>query len=274
MRYYLVGYRMNKYFFILLFFLGCETFDVVADNPLDPSNPEYELPMVSITTLNEGEVVTSDKIDVTLQGNENVSEYRYKLKSFGDSYLDMGNTWSNWFSSNTVNLEYLNEYGYLLSVQSRYLSEEISSEASVTFTVDAVLPSSLLLYPKRIETNIFTNINISLYAHELPNISALDFIIEYDNTKMSWMANQGSKEYGDVNVVREPSSNQIHYTIGKYGENGFDQNALIAEIVFQMKDVSGSTSFIKIISATAKSLDGQTIEIVSSLANQVRVDVK
>ena len=52
MRYYLVDYRMKKYFFILLFFLGCETFDLKTDNPLDPSNPDYELPMVSITLLN------------------------------------------------------------------------------------------------------------------------------------------------------------------------------------------------------------------------------
>ena len=52
---------MKKYFFILLFFLGCETFDVVADNPLDPSNPDYELPMVSITLLN---YISLDKIEI------------------------------------------------------------------------------------------------------------------------------------------------------------------------------------------------------------------
>jgi hypothetical protein len=263
-----VDYRLKKYLFILLLFLGCETFDVATDNPLDPSNPDYELPMVSITNLH---YISLDKIDITLQGNENVSEYRYKIKS-SDSFIDMNNAWSVWSSSNIVSLEYLNEYSYELTAQSRYPTESESNVANVVFTVDAVLPSSLLLYPKSIKTDIFTNFSISLYAHELPNVSALDFIIEYDNTKMSWMANQGSKEYGDVNVVREPSSNQIHYTIGKYGENGFDQNALIAEIVFQMKDVSGSTSFINIISASAKSLDGQTIEIVET--NQTRVDVK
>jgi len=271
MRYYLVDYRMKRLLPVFLFFFGCETFDVVADNPLDPSNPEYELPIVSITNLNEGEVVTSDKIDVTLQGNENVSEYRYKIKS-SDSFIDMNNAWSVWSSSNIVSLEYLNEYSYELTVQSRYPTESESNVARVDFTVDAVLPSSLLLYPKKIQGEIFANSTLSLYAHQLPNISALDFIIEYDNTKMSFAANQGSKEYGDVNVVRNPSSNRIHYTIGKYGENGFDQNALIAEIVFQMKDVSGSTSFIKILSLTAKSLDGQTIEIVGT--NQTRVDVK
>jgi hypothetical protein len=267
MRYYLVDYRMKKYFFILLFFLGCETFDLKTDNPLDPSNPDYELPMVSITLLN---YISLDKIDITLQGNENVSEYGYTINS-DDPFIDMNDDWV-FSSSEIISLEFLNEYTYELLVKSRYPTGQESNVENVIFTVDAVLPSSLLLYPKSIKTDIFTNFSISLYAHELPNVSALDFIIEYDNTKMSWMANQGSKEYGDVNVVREPSSNQIHYTIGKYGENGFDQNALIAEIVFQMKDVSGSTSFIKILSPTAKSLDGQTIEIAGT--NQTRVIVK
>ena len=50
MPYYLVGYRLKKYLFILLFLLGCETFDVVADNPLDPSNPDYQKPEVSFKT--------------------------------------------------------------------------------------------------------------------------------------------------------------------------------------------------------------------------------
>ena len=261
---------MKRLLPIFLFLFGCETFDVLTDNPLDPNNPDYELPNVSILDLTDGQKLSTDKIDVYLQGNENVSEYSYKIKS-SDSFVDMNDTWSIWSSSNVVSLEFLNEYSYELIVKSRYPTKRESNEVRLDFTVDAVKPGSLLLYPKQIQGNAFANSKLLLYAHELPKISALEFIIEYDESKMSFAANQGSIEYGDVNVVRN-STNQIHYTIGKYGDNGFGQNALIAEIVFQMKDVSGSSSFIKILNPTAKSLDGQTIEIVGT--NQTRVDVR
>ena len=268
MPYYLVDYRMKRLLPIFLFFFGCETFDVATDNPLDPSNPEYVKPTISILSPSDQQTINADKVDVTFQGNELVTEYRYKIVT-SDAYKAVG--WSDWFTSNKLSLEFLNEYTYTINAQSRYLNEETSDETSVTFTVDAVKPSSLLLYPKQIQGNVFANSKLLLYAHELTNVSALDFIIEYDETKMAFAGNQGSKVYGDVNVVRN-STNQIHYTIGKYGNNGFAQNALIAEIVFQMKDVSGLSSFIKILSPTAKSLDGQTIEIVG--ANQTRVDIK
>ena len=261
---------MKRLLPIFLFLFGCETFDVLTDNPLDPNNPDYELPNVSILDLTDGQKLSTDKIDVYLQGNENVSEYSYKIKS-SDSFVDMNDTWSIWSSSNVVSLEFLNEYSYELIVKSRYPTKRESNVVRVDFSVDAIKPGSLLLYPKQIQGNVFANSKLLLYAHELTNVSALDFIIEYDETKMAFAGNQGSKVYGDVNVVRN-STNQIHYTIGKYGDNGFGQNALIAEIVFQMKDVSGSSSFIKILNPTAKSLDGQTIEIVET--NQTRVDVR
>ena len=67
---YSVDYRLKKYIIILFFFFffGCEKYDVLQDNPLDSSNPNYEAPIVSITNLNEGDVLTSDNIDITLLG--------------------------------------------------------------------------------------------------------------------------------------------------------------------------------------------------------------
>jgi hypothetical protein len=267
-----MDYRMKKYIIILSFFFGCETYDVLQDNPLDSSNPNYEAPIVSITNLNEGDVLTSDNIDITLLGNENVSEYRYRLTSPTDSHVSMGD-WSFWSLSNTLELEGLNEHEYSLSAQSRYLSESVSNEVSVLFTVDAVQPSSLLLYPKLVNSKIFTNFNVSLYAHDLPNISALDIIIEFNASLIDFKPEEGSKEYGDVNVLRD-GVGKLNYTIGKYSNSGFSDNELILTAVFWPKGVSGTTTYIKIISATAKSIDGQTIEIVSFLQNQVRVDVR
>lgn len=260
---------MKKLLTLLVFFIGCETFDVVADNPLDPSNPDYVKPTISILSPSDQQTINTDKVKIILQGNELVSEYRYKIVTT-DSYK--GTHWSSWSPSNEVSLEYLNEYTYTVIAQSRYLNEETSDEASATFTIDALPPSSLLLYPKYVETSTNTIFNIFLFAHDLSNVSALDFIIQYDDTKLSFTPEEGSEEYGDVNIVRSISNNQVHYTLGKYGDNGFEENDIIAKISFRVSSGSGSYSDIKISSITAKSLDGQTIEIDGS--NQVRVDVK
>ena len=260
---------MIKLLLVVIFILGCETFDVTADNPLDPNNPDYEIPTISVLNLQNGQTITSDNLNISLEGNENVVEYSYNLKS-SDSYKDMGNTWSSWSTTQVISLEYLNEFGYTLTVKSRYLTGEESKDLSLEFSVDAVQPGSLLLYPKQLEAEIYKNIKIQLFAHQLSNVSALDFVIEYDYPKLTLASSQGSAEYGDINVVRSLSNNQIRYTIGKYGQSGFGENELIADIVFNA--TGGPYSNVKISSITAKSLDGQTIEIAGS--NQVRVDLK
>ena len=262
---------MKKFLPLVLFIFACETYDVLQDNPIDPYNPDYELPTVKILDLNEGQIVTTDKVDIYLQGNASVSEYAFRINS-NDPFIDMDDVWSVWSTSEIISLEFLNEYSYELEVKSRYPTDRESSVERVGFTVDAVQPGSLLLYPKQVTIINFENAKIQLFAHQLSNVSVLDFVIQFDDNSLSFAADEGSKEYGDVNVVRNPSTDQIQYTIGKYDDNGFDENELIADIVFKAKNVSGSYSTVSILSATAKSLDGQTIEITGT--NEVRVDVR
>ena len=266
MHYYLVGYRMKKYLFILLFFLGCETFDVVADNPLDPSNPDYVKPTISILSPSNQQTINTDKVDVALQGNELVSEYRYEIVT---SDIYKAADWSSWSSSNKVSLEFLNEYTYTVNAQSRYLNEETSDEASVTFTVDALQSSSLLLYPRQVQPSTNSTFKVELYAHSLSNVSALEYVIEFDPSKISF-TESSSNSYGDVNVVNYDGVSKVYYTIGVYNnQTGFNKDQLIAEISFRAITAS---STIKILSASAKTFNGQTIEIAGT--NQTRVDVK
>jgi len=269
MHYYLVDYRMKKYLFILLFFLGCETFDLKTDNPLDPNNPDYVKPTISILSPSDQQTFDTDKVDVTLQGNELVSEYRYKIVT-SDVYKAAD--WSSWSSSNEVSLEFLNEYTYTVNAQSRYLNEETSENASVTFTVDALQSGSLLLYPRQVElSSANSSFKVELYAHSLSNVSALEYVIEFDPSKISFKG-ASSNTYGDVNVVNYDGASKVYYTIGVYNnQTGFDKDQLIAEISFKKVQLI-SSSTIKILSPTAKSLDGQTIEIAGT--NQTRVDVK
>ena len=257
---------MKKYLSIVLFLFGCETFDVATDNPLDPSNPEYEKPTISILSPSDQQTINTDKVDVALQGNELVSDYRYKIVT-SDVYKS--SDWSSWSSSNKVSLEFLNEYTYTVNAQSRYLNEETSDEASVTFTVDALQSSSLLLYPRQVQPSTNSSFKVELYAHSLSNVSALEYVIAFDPSKITFIENS-SNTYGDVNVVNYDGISKVYYTIGVYNnQTGFEKDQLIAEISFRAITAS---STINILSAAAKSFDGQTIEIVET--NQTRVDVK
>ena len=258
---------MKKLLTLLVFFIGCETFDVVADNPLDPSNPDYVKPTISILSPSDQQTINTDNVKIILQGNELVSEYRYKIVTT-DYYK--GTHWSSWSPSNEVSLEYLNEYTYTVIAQSRYLNEETSDEASATFTIDALPPSSLLLYPKYVETSTNTIFNIFLFAHDLSNVSALEFVIEIDPSKISFLPDN-SKEYSDVNVVKyDEGSDKVYYTLGIYNkQTGFEKDQLIANPYFLTKSTSFNTSYITILSASAKSFDGETIEIVQTSQTKV-----
>mgnify|MGYP003987645185 FL=1 len=269
MPYYLVGYRLKKYLFILLFFLGCETFDLKTDNPLDPLNPEYQEPTITILSPSDQQTINTDKVEIILQGNELVTEYRYRIVT-SDTYFNMGDLWSDWSTSNTISIELLNEYTYTIDAQSRYLNEETSEEAAVTFEIDAVNPSSLLLYPKYVETTTNNIFNIFLYAHDLSNVSALEFVIEIDPSKISFLPDN-SKEYSDVNVVKyDEGSDKVYYTLGIYNkQTGFEKDQLIANPYFLTKSASFNTSYITILSASAKSFDGETIEIVETSQTKV-----
>ncbi|MBC8346642.1 MAG: hypothetical protein ISR89_10175 [Candidatus Marinimicrobia bacterium] len=258
---------MKRLVLITIFLFGCEKFDLKTDNPLDPNNPEYVQPTISILSPSDQETITTDKVDITFQGNELVNEYRYEIITT-DIYK--ATDWSDWSASNTLSLEFLNEHTYTVNAQSRYLTEETSEDASVTFTIDALQPSSLLLYPKQIYPKANVLFKIDLYAHDLENVSALEFVIEFDNTKMDFSESE-SQVYGDVNVVFYNGTSKIYYTLGVYNsQTGFEKNQLIAEPYFLIKsNPPSSSSTIKISSVSAKTFDGQTIEVVETNQSQV-----
>ena len=72
-------HRVCLFFLNSLFIFSCET-EPEFDNPLDPENPEFEIPTVFIDAdFAAGDTLASETVTVTLVGNELVSEYRYKF---------------------------------------------------------------------------------------------------------------------------------------------------------------------------------------------------
>ena len=70
---------------------------------------------------------------------------------------------------------------------------------------------------------IAVSFKVELYAHSLSNVSALEYVIEFDNSKTTFVENS-SNTYGDVNVVNYDGTSKVYYTIGVYNnQTGFGE---------------------------------------------------
>ena len=77
--------RILKYilFSVLFLILSCEDVVPVKDNPLDPEGGDYEVPLVAfISDITDGDIITSEVLTLSWEGNEHVTEFRYKLDTF------------------------------------------------------------------------------------------------------------------------------------------------------------------------------------------------
>ena len=172
------------YLFILLFALNCEDTVPIRDNPLDDEGGDYISPTISLLDIVDGDTLYSESVEFTLEGNELVADFRYKLDSFD---------WTDWNESNTITLSYLDEGGRQLSVQSRYLNGDTSDVASVSFVVDAVGGPSLMFYPRRHFAQAGETVTFQIKAEEVTNLMMSEIHLEYDPTMLEIMSiSQGS----------------------------------------------------------------------------------
>ena len=128
---------MRYSYLILLFILfNCEEDIPERDNPLDDQSSDYVSPTVSLLTdLNNGDTLYAESLTTNWEGNDLVSEFRFKLDE-----LD----WTDWSEDASKILDYLDEGNHQLSAQSRYLNGDMSDIVSVSFVVDAVDGPSLM----------------------------------------------------------------------------------------------------------------------------------
>ena len=172
------------YLFILLFALNCEDTVPIRDNPLDDEGGDYISPTISLLDIVDGDTLYSESVEFTLEGNELVADFRYKLDSFD---------WTDWNESNTATLSYLDEGDRQLSVQSRYLNGDTSDVASVSFVVDAVGGPSLMFYPRRHFAQAGETVTFQIKAEEVTNLMMSEIHLEYDPTMLEIMSiSQGS----------------------------------------------------------------------------------
>ena len=162
-------------YIILMIFFSCEDVQVEKDNPLDPDGGEYEAPTINLSSLGEGDTLFTESINLVLDGNDLVSEYRFKLDQFD---------WSNWSIDSLITLEYLDEGEHSLSFQSRYSTGDTSQVSNVTFFVDAVSGPSLMFFPRRHILEIGEEATFLLKVEEITSFMAGEIHLSYDPSKI------------------------------------------------------------------------------------------
>ena len=158
-------------FSIFILFLGCED-DFVPNNPLDPENPDYTPPIVTINSGPiENEVVDTMEVTFNYGGNQESMLFRTQLDQEG---------WSDWLSDNSASYSHLNEGAHRFKVQAMYTTGEESGIVEVYFIIDAVQGPALLFYPRRHITQIGEKVTFMVMAEEVTNLAATEFTFNFN----------------------------------------------------------------------------------------------
>ena len=172
------------YLLSLLFVLSCEDTTPTRDNPLDEEGGDYIAPIIGLLDIVDGDILYTEAIEFTWEGNELVTEFRYKYDSFD---------WTEWSESNSATLSYLDEGDHQLAVQSRYLNGDTSDVASVSFMVDAVAGPALMFYPRRHFAQAGETVTFQILAEEVTDLMMSEIHLEYDPSMLEIISvSQGS----------------------------------------------------------------------------------
>jgi hypothetical protein len=167
-----MSYRFKIGWLCIILILSCEKIDLIQDNPLDPDNPDYVPPSVTlISAPTEGETINVYDISFSWTGNENVTDYRWKFED---------GEWVDWSNITSVDWYYLDEGQHSFSLQSRYSTGDTSSIVTRSFIVDAVTGPALMFYPRRHEAAVGETLLFQILAEEVANLTATEFSINYD----------------------------------------------------------------------------------------------
>ena len=162
--------------FIFFLFLSCAD-EFIAENPIDPDNPDYIPPIVSfVTGPNPGETIYAENTVITFSGNESSMLYRSQLDSSG---------WSGWISSQSITLDYLDEGDHIFYLQGQYTTGDTSYAISVPFSVDAVSGPAIMFFPRKTIANQGETVQLKIIAEEVYSLAGLEANIEYDPGKLT-----------------------------------------------------------------------------------------
>ena len=171
--------RKIQYIIVLFFILSCAD-EFVPENPIDPENPSYIPPIVSIVDgITIGQTVTSENLSIEYSGNESSMLFRTRLDT---------SNWTGWTNNLFVTLDYMDEGDHKFWLQGKYTTGDTSETISVPFTVDAVGGPSLMFFPRRITATQGETVTFSIMAEEVYDLAGLETVLEFNPAKVTLMS--------------------------------------------------------------------------------------
>ena len=199
--------RKIQYIIVLFLILSCGD-EFVPDNPIDPDNPSYIPPIVSIVNgITIGETVTSENLSIEYSGNESSMLFRTRLDT---------SNWTGWSNNLFVTLDYMDEGEHEFWLQGKYTTGDTSETISVPFTVDAVGGPSLMFFPRRITATQGETVTFSIMAEEVYDLAGLETVLEFDPAKVTLMSVSSAglfDETGDPIFFYEHNESQGRLTV-------------------------------------------------------------
>ena len=255
-----------------MFLFACGELEL--DNPLDPDNPDFVEPeTIILTGPAEGDTVNNSSVTFTWEGNEQAIEYSYSLNN---------SPWSNWSSTTSATLNYLDEGNYFFQVKSRYASEdEDTTPAEINFSVDAVHGPALRMYPLLTTTSVSQSTTVEVYMEDVENIMASEFNISYNPllvtvesvTKGNLLENFNGESVMIYEVQTEGNSASITFNLGVAVGESAGISGTGSVVVIELMPVSIG-SFDIDISTESTFRDNNNLEIQVEQIVNGRFDVE
>jgi hypothetical protein len=214
---------------LALIIFACTKSEPLEENPLDPDAGDYEVPSVVIkSNIQPGETITSETINIALEGNDLVIEYRLRLDE---------SEWTEWSSESSFTLDYLDEGNHTIYGQARYVSSDESEIMSLPFTVDAVDGPSLIFFPRRHKAATGQTVTYQVLAEEVYNLAGAEFVLDYNPSKLVVEAVREGTLFSSVGTPIffyeiDPGVGKLTITAAAWAgdELGFTGTGVIAEI--------------------------------------------
>ncbi len=244
----------------LLLWLSCGSSpdELIFDNPLDPEGDDF-IPPVTTILASPPDTLAIATAHFSWTGSHEDLEFAYRLND---------NDFSIWTLDTTITLDYLDEGDYSFQVKSRYatgVEEAIPAEAN--FTVDAVPPQSLLLYPYRVLATVGDTISVELQAHDIMGLTVLDFRLGYDSTAINPITSTAgpflAKDGGSLIIIEEFDP-YWHINIGVAQGPGAGVSGTGSILTFRFELVSAAEDSISVIIESARGPTDTAVEILST----------
>lgn len=265
--------KVKAYFFTFLLIIlisGCEKEEFLLSNPLDPDNPEYIPPQITIISgPSEGEVLTTSSVKFIWEGNSNESIlFRHRFNG----------QWSDWNELESVLFDYLDEGEHIFSAQSKYTNEDTSEIATVNFGVNAVEGPALLFNPRRHNAAVGEKVSFHIMAEEVENLTGVELNIRFDvsNIKIESVST-GEMFQGNVESIFhseiDNEEGKVYLLSGILGGESpsITGTSSIAVIIAEVLS-SGKTDLLFDGSESFRDPDNSTITISDAIGGVVFVE--